>query len=112
MATPSFSLQPATTALPFTAVPPIPSFPHDCRCLPVADQASVAHLLWLAWSLPPAPIAPAYSYAGPQAIHNQGDLGSDFHTVQGNSSLPRVHPPPSYNPSYEGREFTLLVCQI
>ena len=47
---------------------------------------------------------PYYSCAQPQVIPNPDDLGFDFFTTAGNSSMPMVHPSSAYDPSYEDCE--------
>ena len=110
---PSISPQPATTPPSihprFPTASPVPTLSHGCECLPVAVRASATHLFQLAWSLSPeqhaTPITPPYhSYPQPLVIPNPDDLGFGFLTAAGSSSLPVVHPTPTYYPSYEDRE--------
>ena len=84
---------------------------------PVAHQTSATHLLLSAYSLSPdpygAPATPTYNlYAPAPEIPNPYDLGYDFFTGAGSSSLPAAHYPPTSEPPYEECELTPLVSDL
>ena len=107
---------------------PHPSTPPSMRPRPSQHLRTVVSVLsllinfayspvMLAYSLSPelhgAPITPPYHpYAQPQVVPNPDDLGYDFFTGAGSSSLPMVHRPPACEPPYEECEPIPLICRV